>query len=171
MRDERVMTLQALLKTTRKPMRTPSLTLTAAAFVSLALAACGTQLKTLPIQPVLSAAPTDAFSTAAAERAKVAVYFGKQEHADVARRVGEASHSVRIARSADGADVSCNKALASAIDKLRDDARAKGANAVIDVTTRFHENESNSSTDYTCGVSPSAAAIAVKGDLVVLQAH
>ncbi|WP_321784254.1 signal peptidase [Paraburkholderia sp. J94] len=149
-------------------MRTPSLTLTAAAFVSLTLAACGTQLKTLPIQPALSAAPAAMTTTGNAD---IAIYFSTQPHAEVARRVGEASHSVRIARSTDGPDVSCNKALADAVGKLRADARSKGANAVINVSTRFHENESKSATEYTCGVSPSAAAIAVKGDLVVLQAQ
>jgi hypothetical protein len=42
---------------------------------------------------------------------------------------------------------------------------------VIDVSTRFHSTETNSSTDFTCGVSPSAAAIAVRGQLVVLEAN
>ncbi|TDV39008.1 hypothetical protein C7405_101125 [Paraburkholderia caballeronis] len=151
-------------------MRTPNLTLTAAAFVSLTLAACGTQVKTLPLPPVTSATTTNATATTGAA-SDVAIYFSKQPHADVAHRLGDASHSVRIARSTDGAEASCNKALADALDKLRADAKQKGANAVIDVTTRFHTSATESATEYTCGVSTSAAAIAVKGDLVILQAH
>jgi len=42
---------------------------------------------------------------------------------------------------------------------------------VIDVTTRFHSSESNSSSEFTCGVSPSAAAIAISGRLAVLEAN
>ena len=57
------------------------------------------------------------------------------------------------------------------MQKLRAAAHERNANAVIDVSTRFHSTESNSSTDFTCGVSPSAAAIAVSGQLVVLEAN
>ena len=151
-------------------MKKTYLTLSTAAIVSLTLAGCGSQRLTLPIQPAasLSTAKAGASTDAAA---KIAVYFGAQPHPEVARRVGDASHSVRVARATDGAEVTCNKALAAALDKLRADAQNKGANAVINVTTRFHGTETGSATEYTCGVSPSAAAIAVTGDLVVLQAN
>jgi uncharacterized protein YbjQ (UPF0145 family) len=60
-------------------------------------------------------------------------------------------------------------ALEQALSKLRAAAQEKNANAVINVQTRFHSTETRSATDFTCGVSPSAAAVAVRGDLVVLQ--
>jgi len=148
-------------------MKKTCLTLGSAAIASLMLAGCGTQLESLPIQPVASLAKQKAaLSTDPAS--KIAVYFGAQAHPDVVRRMGNASHSVRVARATDGAEASCDKALATALDKLRADAKDKGANAVVNITTRFHGTETASATEYTCGVSPSAAAIAVKGDLVIL---
>jgi uncharacterized protein YbjQ (UPF0145 family) len=57
------------------------------------------------------------------------------------------------------------------LTKLRADAQEHGANAVVDVQTRFHTTETSSATDFTCGVSPSAAAVAVRGNLVVLQTN
>jgi uncharacterized protein YbjQ (UPF0145 family) len=158
------MMVQAILKIIRNPMKKETLTLCAAAIVSLTLAGCGTQIKSLPLQSAVPAATTTT-------GADVALYFGAQPHPQVVRKVGDASHSVRVASAAAGPDASCNKALADALDKLRGDARDKGANAVINVKTRFHETVSDSATEYTCGVSPSAAAIAVTGDLVVLQAN
>lgn len=137
-------------------------TLGAAVVISLTVAGCSTQVKSLPLQPVVASPPPGS---------TVAIYFGAQPHPAVARQLGDASHSVRIARSTDGAEASCNKALADALDKLRADAQGKGANAVINVTTRFHSTQSDSATDYTCGVSSSAAAIAVRGELVVLQSN
>ncbi|WP_322032745.1 signal peptidase [Paraburkholderia sp. J76] len=151
-------------------MKKTSLSLSMAAIVGLTLAGCGSQRLTLPIQPAASLSTAKAASSAD-PAAKIPVYFGTQPHPEVARRVGDASHSVRVARATDGAEATCNKALAAALDKLRADAQNKGANAVINVSTRFHGTETGSATDFTCGVSPSAAAIAVTGDLVVLQAH
>jgi uncharacterized protein YbjQ (UPF0145 family) len=161
---------QAIQKIMRIPMKNTYFALGAAAIVSLTLAGCGTQVKSLPIQPVASAASTPAVDGTQTVP-NIAVYFGAQPHPEVVRRVGAASHSVRLARASDGAEASCNRTLAEALDKLRADARKKGANAVINVTTRFHQTETDSATQYTCGVSPSAAAIAVKGELVVLQAN
>ncbi|MEX3928095.1 signal peptidase [Paraburkholderia sp. BR10936] len=151
-------------------MKKTYLTLSMAAIVSLTLAACGSQRLTLPIQPAASLSTAKAASSAD-PATKIAVYFGAQPHPEVVRHVGDASHSLRAARATDGAEASCNKVLAMALDKLRADAHNKGANAVINVTTRFHGSETGSATEYTCGVSQSAAAIAVTGDLVVLQAN
>lgn len=154
----------ASLKTMRSPMRKMCLTLSVIAIAGMTLAGCATHVQSLPLQ----SATTNAAGNSAAGSG-VAIYFGAQPHPPLTRDIGEASHSVRLARSTDGAEASCEKVLAAALDKLRADAREKGANAVINVTTRFHTTVTDSDTTYTCGVSPSAAAIAVKGELVVLQ--
>ncbi|MFT0170776.1 hypothetical protein [Paraburkholderia mimosarum] len=151
-------------------MKKTYLTLGSAAIVSLTLAGCGTQRLTLPIQPAASLSTAKA-APGTDPAAKIAVYFGAQPHPDVVRSVGNASHSLRVARATDGAEATCNKALATGLDKLRADAQSRGANAVINVTTRFHGTETASATEYTCGVSPSAAAIAVTGELAVLQGN
>ena len=87
------------------------------------------------------------------------------------KELGDVSYSVRIARKVAGPDDACREALGEAIGKLRAAARERSANAVIDVKTRFHSSESNSTREFTCGVSPSAAAIAVSGRLVTLEAN
>ncbi|WOD19156.1 signal peptidase [Paraburkholderia kirstenboschensis] len=124
------------------------------------LTGCATQVKSLP----LAAAGGES-------RGGVPVYFGEQSHPAVKRGLGDVSYSVRIARKVAGPDDACREALAEAIGKLRAAARERNANAVIDVTTRFHSSESNSSSEFTCGVSPSAAAIAISGRLAVLEAN
>jgi len=142
---------------TMNPMRGAA---AVAAAVAL-LAGCATHVVSLPLQP-------DAATSATGSA--VALYFGSQPHPDVERHLGSVSHSVRVARTTDGQQASCNLALAEALRQLRFDATKKEANAIINITTRFHSTKSDSPTDYTCGVSTSAAAIAVRGDLVVLRA-
>jgi len=132
----------------------------ALAVIALTLAGCATQVKSLP----LAAAGGES-------RGNVPVYFGQQNHPAVKSRLGDVSYSVRIARKVAGPDDACHAALAEAMQKLRAAANERHANAVIDVSTRFHSTESNSSTEFTCGVSPSAAAIAVSGQLVVLESN
>ncbi|WP_144111827.1 signal peptidase [Paraburkholderia sp. BCC1886] len=128
--------------------------------LAAALSGCATQVKSLP----LAAAGGES-------RGDVQVYFGQQDHPAVQRQVGSVSYSVRIARQVASPEEACHKALTEAVQKLRNAARERHANAVIDVSTRFHSTETNSSTDFTCGVSPSAAALAVKGQLVVLDSN
>jgi uncharacterized protein YbjQ (UPF0145 family) len=134
----------------------------AVTLVTVTQAGCATQVKSLPLAPV---------PAVASQGTDVALYFGAQDHPAVQRQLGRVSYSVRIARTTDGPEASCNKALAQALQKVRTDAREHGANAVVNVKTRFHSTETASATNYTCGVSPSAAAIAVEGERVVLQTN
>jgi hypothetical protein len=130
------------------------------AVVVLTQAGCATQVTSLPLA-----------ATGGQSRGDVQVYFGSQDHPAVKSHAGEVSYSVRIARKVASPEVACHQALAEAVRKLRDAARERKANAVVDVSTRFHSTETSSSTDFTCGVSPSAAALAVRGQLVVLEAN
>ncbi|AOJ76552.1 signal peptidase [Burkholderia ubonensis] len=123
------------------------------------LTGCGTVVRSLP----LPAAAT------AADSSGVAVYFGAQPHPDVKAVIGPHSASVRVQRGTLNEQPTCDQALAEALGRLRTYAKNHGGNAVVNVTTRFHENQSNSTTGYTCGVSPSAGAIAVSGDVVKLN--
>lgn len=127
--------------------------------VALTQAGCATQVMSLP------------FAAAGGEsRGEVPVYFGDQDHRPVKTHLGEVSYSVRIARKVADPNEACHLALAEAVGKLRAAARERHANAVIDVSTRFHSTETSSASSFMCGVSPSAAALAVRGQLVVLDA-
>ncbi|OAJ58162.1 signal peptidase [Paraburkholderia ginsengiterrae] len=132
----------------------------ALAVVALTQAGCATQVMSLPLA-----------AAGGQSRGGVPIYFGQQDHPSVKSQLGDVSYSVRIARKVAGPEDACHEALAEAVRKLRTAANERHANAVIDVSTRFHSTETNSSSDFTCGVSPSAAAIAVRGQLVVLDSN
>ncbi len=150
---------------------------------TLALAACSTEVRTVPLQGALAqpgtleAAPGAPLHrgagpvTTSADPSNVAVYFGTQTHPAVQKQLGDVSYSVRIARGTNDGDRACRNALGEALRKLRAGARDHAANAVINVTTRFHSTVTDSDNDFTCGLSSSAAAIAVHGDFVVLETN
>jgi len=151
----------------------------ALAVVALTQAGCATQVMSLPFAGAGSQSSGGVPMNSGRQNRPavnsqpgyVPVYFGQQDHPAVKTQLGDVSYSVRIARKVAGPEDACREALAEAVRKLRVAAHERQANAVIDVSTRFHSTETNSSTDFTCGVSPSAAAIAVRGQLVELQAN
>lgn len=125
------------------------------------VAGCGTVVRTLPLP-----------ATATAQgMGDVPLYFGAQPHPAVKTDLGQRSESVRVARASEAEQPTCDSALSNALVRLRADAKKRGGNAVVNVTTRFHDNHSDSATQYTCGVSRSAGAIVVSGDVVVLDAQ
>ncbi|WP_334040033.1 signal peptidase [Burkholderia ambifaria] len=125
------------------------------------LTGCGTVVRSLPL-PAAATAP---------DTSGVAIYFGTQPHPDVKTSIGPRSESVRVARGTQAEQPTCDQALAEALNRLRIYAKNHGGNAVVNVTTRFHEKRSESTSEYTCGVSGSAGAIAVSGDVVQLNAQ
>jgi uncharacterized protein YbjQ (UPF0145 family) len=127
---------------------------------ALMLTGCATEVKTLSRVPPGTPRPANG----------VQMYFGQQTHPAIKSQLGDVSFSVRIARKTSNPDDACHEALVAAVRKLRAAAHERNGNAVIDISTRFHSTQSHSSSDFTCGVSPSAAAIAVSGQVVVLEA-
>src|ERR1700709_1062861 len=73
------------------------------------LSGCATQVKSLPLAPVVAQSPQSA------PGAQVALYFGSQDHPAVQSQQGPTTASVRIAREADGQDAACNRALTAAL--------------------------------------------------------
>ncbi|KWA05629.1 signal peptidase [Burkholderia cepacia] len=124
------------------------------------LTGCGSVVRSLPLPAAATASDTSG----------IAVYFGAQPHPDVKTSIGPRSESVRVSRGAQNEQPTCEQALTEALNRLRIYAKNHGGNAIINVTTRFHEKRSDSTTEYTCGVSGSAGAIVVSGDVVQLKA-
>jgi uncharacterized protein YbjQ (UPF0145 family) len=120
-----------------------------------------TEVKTLPLEPVLSQQPAGS---------EIALYFGDQAHPAVKVALGDTSQGTRIARRVDDQVTACNRALSEALDKLRSYAHDHNANAIVNIRTNFHSTQTASATEFTCGVSGSAAALRVQGDVVVLEA-
>ena len=130
------------------------------AAVILTQAGCTTKIKSLPMPA--------AMQTQNAQ--DVALYFGEQPHASVKQSLGSKEFAVRIPRKPDNSlEVTCNVALAKALQELRDYAREQHANAVINIKTRFQHTESASPTEFTCGASLNGSTLAVRGDVVMLE--
>ncbi|WP_244816387.1 hypothetical protein [Caballeronia sp. Lep1P3] len=117
---------------------------------------CTTKVRSLPMPAAVQTQNTK----------DVPLYFGNQQHANVKTKLGVKEVSVRVARTMDGQEATCEIALNKALDQLRDYARDRHADAVINVTTRFQHNESASSTEFTCGASNNGSTLAVRGDVV-----
>ncbi|MBN3727051.1 signal peptidase [Burkholderia sp. Ac-20379] len=126
-----------------------------------ALSGCGTVVRSLPL--------TD--SATATAPGGVKLYFGAQAHPALERQIGRRTESARLARGTAVEQAVCDQALDTALGSLRAYAARHGGNAVINITTGFHSTRSDSETEYTCGVSGSAGAISVAGDVVVLGTH
>jgi hypothetical protein len=127
---------------------------------AMVLSGCGTAVRSMPI-------PADAIQS---DSSNVKVYFGSQPHPAIKTNFGPRSASSRVARESDE-QLTCEHALGNALERLRAYAKDHGANALVNVNTRFHEHRSDSQTAYTCGVSPSAGAVVVSGDVVLLEAQ
>jgi hypothetical protein len=119
-----------------------------------------TEVVTYPIQPVLQSQP---FASG------VALYFGNQAHPAVLSTLGEVTKSAHPPRKTATQVEICNATLADALRQLANTAHDRGANAVINIKTSFHSNESNDETNYTCGVSSVSAALRVRGELVTVD--
>ncbi|CAG4889585.1 signal peptidase [Paraburkholderia saeva] len=152
----------------------------AVAFAALCQTAqAGTEVKQLPLQAALGqAAPaqtTSGIHTQVVAQpqsgAEIALFFGDEAHPAVRSQLGDASESARIARRTDDQTTACNRALIEAVDRLRTYAHDHHANAIIHIRTSFHTTETSSATDFTCGVSGSAAALRLRGDAVVLETN
>jgi uncharacterized protein YbjQ (UPF0145 family) len=145
------------------------------AFAALCQAAqAGTEVKQMPLQPALGTAMSGGHPQLVAEPqsgADIALFFGDEAHPALRSQLGDASGSARIARRTDDQTTACNRALAEAVDRLRTYAHDHNANAIINIRTSFHSTETSSATDFTCGVSGSAAALRLRGDAVVLETN
>jgi uncharacterized protein YbjQ (UPF0145 family) len=127
--------------------------------VLITQAGCTTKIRSLPMPAALqSQKPND-----------VAVYFGDQKHANVKTMFGSKEAAVRVARTMDGQEATCNIALGKALDQLRDYAREQHADAVINVTTRFQHTQTTSANEFVCGASNNGSTLAVRGDVVKLD--
>jgi len=133
------------------------------AAVVLTQAGCTTKVKSLPL-------PAAAIETHNAQ--DVALYFGEQQHAAVKQEFGSKEFAVRVPRKPDiSLEANCNIALTKALQDLRDYARAQHANAVINVKTRFQHNETAAPNEFMCGASLNGSTLAVRGDVVMLEAQ
>jgi len=124
-------------------------------------AGCTTQIRSLPMPAAVQTQ----------NRHGIPLYFGDESHAKVKKLIETKEVRARVPRETAGQEATCNIALGKALQALRDYALAHHANAVVNVTTRFQRTETSSSTEYTCGSSNNGSTLAVRGDVVQLDAQ
>ena len=69
---------------------------------------------------------------------------------------------------AKSAETSCDHVLRSALIQFQNTAKAKGANAVINIVSFYKSNETKCSTTYQCAKGMAVAGVALKGDIAKL---
>lgn len=93
----------------------------------------------------------------------VRFYLAGQAHPAVASRMGE-DVSNKKTNGVGKSDVeSCRWVALSVLKAFQEGAKARGANAVIDITSYFKKNEFKSATNYECYAGNIMSGVALKG--------
>jgi uncharacterized protein YbjQ (UPF0145 family) len=99
----------------------------------------------------------------------VALYFGDQRHASVEKSFGEVATNKKTNAFGKSDEEACRHVFLSAVLELQDNARRQGGNAVINIRSNYHNDETSSPTDYACGAGAVIAGVALKGEVVRLR--
>ncbi len=93
----------------------------------------------------------------------VRFYLAGQAHPAVVSRMGE-DVSNKKTNGVGKSDVeSCRWVALSVLKAFQEGAKARGANAVIDITSYFKKNEFKSATNYECYAGNIMSGVALKG--------
>jgi uncharacterized protein YbjQ (UPF0145 family) len=145
-------------------MTTMNKTLCAALLMSVSLsAAAADKIIKLPIADALAA--NDAQQRLGDD---VKFYFAGQSVPRVLNRLASDQTSQRTNGFGKSAEKACNWVFLSAMLQLQKRAVALGANAVINITSNFNNEEMASPTDFICADGAIMAGVAFKADFVTI---
>lgn len=96
----------------------------------------------------------------------VKFYFAGQATPAVLTRITSDQTSLRTNGFGKSAEKACNWVFLSAMLQLQKRAVAVGANAVINITSNFNDQEMASPTEFTCADGAIMAGVAFKADFV-----
>ena len=99
----------------------------------------------------------------------VALYFGSQHHGAVEHAFGEIETNKKTNAFNKSDEEACRHVFLSAVLELQENARKQGGNAVINIRSNYHNDETSSPTDYVCGSGAVIAGVALKGEVVRLR--
>jgi uncharacterized protein YbjQ (UPF0145 family) len=102
-------------------------------------------------------------------RDDVGLYFAGQHHASVEKSYGEVATNKKTNAFNKTDEVACEHVFLSAVLELQDNARRQGGNAVINIRSNYHNDETSSPTEYVCGAGAVIAGVALKGEVVKLR--
>ena len=113
----------------------------------------------LPLQELVASAD----ARAAGIDGSVRFYLAGQKLPKVASRMGEdvTNRKTNAANKSD--EQACRWVALSALKALQDGARARGANAVVDIVSYYKKNEFKSASNYECHAGSILAGVALKG--------
>ncbi|MGV8996662.1 MAG: hypothetical protein ACOH12_06930 [Parvibaculaceae bacterium] len=120
---------------------------------------------TFPIDPVLSMSGKDG----ARLDGSVSFYFGDTVHPKVVKSLGDAVTNKKTNSLGKSDSEACNWAMLSALLTLQDAAKAKGGNAVINITSYYKKEVRSYNKDFECHAGSFVTGVTLKGDIVTIK--
>lgn len=98
--------------------------------------------------------------------AGVALYFAGQKTPAIAARLGDGVSNRKTNSVGKSDEESCRWAMLSATMALQQEAKSRGANAVVGIVSYFRKNEFRSATEFECHAGGLMTGVALKGEYV-----
>lgn len=98
----------------------------------------------------------------------IPLYFAGQRHPGVSHSFGVFAANKKTNAVGKSDEAACQRAFLSAVIRLQQRARKEGGNAVINIRSNYHDNETSSATQFVCGAGGVMAGVALKGEVVRL---
>ncbi|MGL6157238.1 MAG: excinuclease ABC subunit A, partial [Ralstonia mannitolilytica] len=92
-----------------------------------------------------------------------------QNHAPVAKSMGEIATNKKTNGVGRSDEAACQYVFLSAVLALQERARQMGGNAVINIKSNYKNNLTESATEFTCGSGALMSGVALKGEVVTLK--
>src|SRR5690606_21982787 len=99
----------------------------------------------------------------------VALYFGKQSHPAVAKKLGEFPTNKKTNGFNKSDSEACEWVMLSALLSLQERAVREGGNAVVNIRSYYKKDEVSSETEYECHNGAFVAGVALIGEVVKLK--
>lgn len=93
----------------------------------------------------------------------VRFYLAGQSHPAVASKMGEGVSNKKTNGVGKSDEESCRWVALSVLKAFQESAKARGANAVIDITSYYKKNEFRSASSYECYAGNIMSGVALKG--------
>lgn len=98
--------------------------------------------------------------------AGVALYFAGQKTPAIAARLGDGVSNRKTNSVGKSDEEACRWAMLSATMALQQEAKSRGANAVVGIMSYFRKNEFRSATEFECHAGGLMTGVALKGEYV-----
>lgn len=101
----------------------------------------------------------------------VQFYFAGQKTPAIAKRFGESVSNRKTNAVGKSDSQACEWVMLSALQALQEEAKARNANAVIDIVSYYKKRTYSSATEYECHAGGIMAGVALKGSLARIDSR